>query len=65
MELEDAEVIGTVAVLQSEGRRYILRVPKKGSKEKLVELAEKNASLVLTQDKEKINVGRKAVPSEP
>ncbi len=31
-----------------------IRVPKRGSREKLVELAEKNARLVLVQDKEKI-----------
>ena len=31
-----------------------LRVPKIGTKEKLVELAKKNAALVLSQDREKI-----------
>ena len=36
------------------GHRVYLRVPKIGAKEKLVELARKNAALVLSQDKEKI-----------
>lgn len=36
------------------GSRVYIRVPKKGSKEKLVELAAKNAALVLSQDREKI-----------
>ncbi|MDE6661950.1 MAG: excinuclease ABC subunit UvrC [Lachnospiraceae bacterium] len=36
------------------GSRVYLRVPKKGSKEKLVELAAQNAKLVLSQDKERI-----------
>lgn len=36
------------------GSRVYLRVPQKGSKEKLVELAEQNAQLILSRDKEKI-----------
>ena len=36
------------------GQRVYIRVPKKGSKERLVELAKRNASLVLRQDKERI-----------
>ena len=36
------------------GRRVYIRIPQKGMKEQLVELAAKNASLVLNQDKEKI-----------
>ena len=36
------------------GRRVYIRIPQKGMKETLVELAAKNASLVLNQDKEKI-----------
>ena len=36
------------------GRRVYIRIPQKGMKEKLVELAAKNALLVLNQDKEKI-----------
>ena len=36
------------------GQKVRVIVPKKGEKERLVELAEKNAALVLSQDKEKI-----------
>ncbi len=36
------------------GARVYLRIPQKGMKEKLVELAAKNAQLVLDQDREKI-----------
>lgn len=36
------------------GKKVIIRIPQKGMKEKLVELAGKNAQLVLSQDKEKI-----------
>lgn len=36
------------------GQRVYLRVPQKGQKEKMVELARKNAELVLCQDKDKI-----------
>ncbi|MCI8639529.1 MAG: excinuclease ABC subunit UvrC [Coprococcus sp.] len=36
------------------GRRVRLRVPKKGEKEKLVELAAKNAQMVLSKDKERL-----------
>ena len=36
------------------GRKVTIRIPQKGLKEKLVELAAKNADLVLSQDKEKI-----------
>lgn len=36
------------------GSRVYLRVPKKGAKEKLVELAAQNAGLILSQDKERI-----------
>ena len=36
------------------GQRVRLRVPRRGTKEKLVELAAKNAQLVLSQDKERI-----------
>lgn len=35
-------------------RKVYIRIPQKGMKEKLVELAEKNAKLVLSQDKERI-----------
>ncbi len=36
------------------GRKVSIKVPQRGMKEKLVELAEKNAKLVLAQDKERI-----------
>ena len=36
------------------GQKVRLTVPKKGDKERLIELAERNAALVLTQDRERI-----------
>ena len=36
------------------GKRVYIRVPQKGTKEKLVEMAEENAALVLTRDRERI-----------
>ena len=36
------------------GGKVTIRVPKKGTKEKLVELAANNASLVLSKDKERL-----------
>lgn len=39
---------------EKRGRKVTIRIPQKGLKEKLVELAGKNAQLVLNQDKEKI-----------
>ena len=52
-EIEDKEVIEEWLSKRRGGRVY-LRVPKKGTKEKLVELAAQNARMVLTQDSEKI-----------
>lgn len=52
-EIEDTEVLEKWLSARKGSRVYI-RVPKKGSKEKLVELAAKNAALVLRQDREKI-----------
>lgn len=52
-EIEDAELIGEW-LSGRKGQKVRIRVPKKGSKEKLVELAQKNAQMVLTQDKERI-----------
>lgn len=52
-EIEDAEVIAQW-LSQKKGQKVYVRVPKIGQKEKLVELAAKNAHLVLSQDKEKI-----------
>lgn len=39
---------------EKRGQKVYIKVPQKGEKEKLVELAEKNASLVLQQDSEKL-----------
>ena len=36
------------------GQKTYIQIPRKGMKEKLVELASKNAGLILTQDKERI-----------
>lgn len=52
-EIEDGALIEEWLGSRRGGRVYI-RVPKKGTKEKLVELAAKNAQMVLTQDREKI-----------
>ena len=52
-ELEDAEVI-TSFLTARRGQKVRFVVPKMGEKERLVELAEKNAKMVLSQDKEKI-----------
>lgn len=52
-ELEERELIETWLTSKRGGRVY-LRVPKIGTKEKLVELAYQNAKLVLSQDKERI-----------
>ncbi len=52
-EIEDMEVIEKWLTGRKGGRVY-LKVPRIGSKEKLVELAAKNAMLVLSQDKERI-----------
>ncbi len=51
--------IGDVALIEKwlserRGGRTYIRVPKIGTKEKLVDLAAQNARLVLTQDKEKL-----------
>ena len=51
--LEDEAVIGEW-LSAKRGQKVRLVVPQKGQKERLVELAEKNAALVLSQDKEKI-----------
>ena len=51
--IEDMELVEKW-LSTKKGARVHLRVPLKGSKEKLVELAEKNAALVLSQDRERI-----------
>ena len=52
-ETEDAELIEKW-LSERKGSRVYLKVPKIGSKEKLVELAAQNAKLVLSQDREKL-----------
>ncbi len=50
---EDEELL-TEWLTAKRGQRVYLKVPQKGEKERLVELARKNAELVLNQDIEKI-----------
>ncbi|CBK73234.1 excinuclease ABC, C subunit [Butyrivibrio fibrisolvens 16/4] len=52
-DLEEAELIENW-LTNKKGARVYLRTPKRGAKEKLVELAAKNAQMVLDQDREKI-----------
>lgn len=52
-EVEDQEVIEEWLSARR-GHKVHLRVPKRGSKEKLVELAAKNAKMVLDTDKERL-----------
>lgn len=51
--LEDEEIISKW-LSGKRGQKVKIVVPHKGDKERLVELAEKNAAMVLTQDREKI-----------
>lgn len=52
-EIEDAAIIEEW-LSGKKGQRVHIRVPKKGTKEKMVELAAQNAQLVLSQDRERI-----------
>jgi excinuclease ABC subunit C len=52
-EVEEHELLEEWLTKKREHRVYI-RVPKKGEKEKLVELARKNAELILNTDKERL-----------
>lgn len=52
-EIEDQEVVEEW-LTKKRGHKVHIRVPKKGSKEKLVELAGKNAAMVLHTDKERL-----------
>jgi excinuclease ABC subunit C len=52
-EIEDVDILEQW-LTKRKGSRVYIRVPKIGTKEKLVELAAKNAGLVLSQDKERI-----------
>ena len=51
--VEDMELIEEW-LTKRRGHRVYLRIPRKGTKEKLVELAGKNAKLVLSKDKERL-----------
>ncbi|MBO5573665.1 MAG: excinuclease ABC subunit UvrC [Clostridium sp.] len=53
LEIEDADVVEKF-LTGRRGQRVRIVVPKKGQKEKLVELAKKNADMVLSQDRDKI-----------
>ena len=52
-EIEDQDIIEEW-LEKKRGSKVYLRIPRRGMKEKLVELAKKNAELVLSQDKERI-----------
>lgn len=52
-EIEENEVISQW-LGKKKGQKVYIQVPKKGEKERLIELAAKNASLVLQQDSEKL-----------
>ena len=52
-EIEDGEIIEDWMTARRKQRDHI-RVPKKGTKEKLVELAKENAWMVLSKDRERI-----------
>lgn len=52
-EIEEQEVLADW-LGEKRGSKVYIRVPQKGMKEKLVELAQKNARMVLAQDREKI-----------
>ena len=51
--VEDQEVL-EAWLSERRGHKVHFRIPQKGSKEKLVELAAKNAALVLSTDKERL-----------
>ena len=52
-EIEDLELLEEW-LTQKKGYKVHIRIPKKGTKEKLVELARKNAAIVLNTDKERL-----------
>ena len=52
-EVEDRELLETWLTAKR-GQKVVLKIPKKGTKEKLVELAAENARLVLSKDKERL-----------
>ena len=52
-EVEDKELL-EAWLTSKRGQKVTLKVPKKGTKEKLIELARENAELVLSKDKERL-----------
>ena len=52
-EIDDIEIIEQW-LSKKRGNRVYIKIPKIGDKEKMVELATKNAALILSQDKERI-----------
>src|SRR5699024_8443460 len=52
-ELKDQEVLEEWQS-RRRGQKVHIRVPKKGTKEKLVEMAQKNAEIILRQDRERL-----------
>lgn len=52
-QVEEPEVIAEW-LSKRKGQKVYIRIPQKGNKERLVELAKKNAELVLSQDKERM-----------
>lgn len=52
-EIEDVELLEEW-MTQKRGHRVRIQIPKKGTKEKLVELARKNAAMILNTDKERL-----------
>ena len=52
-EIEDAKLLEEW-LTQKRGHKVHIQIPKKGTKEKLVELARKNAAIVLNTDKERL-----------
>ena len=52
-EIEDHELV-EAWLTQKRGQKVSVRVPKKGTKEKLVEMARENAEIVLRQDRDRI-----------
>lgn len=52
-EVEDQELL-EAWLTSKRGQKVTLKVPKKGAKEKLIELAGENARLVLTRDRERL-----------
>ena len=57
-EIKDRELIETW-LTSKRGQKVTVKVPKKGTKEKLVELASDNAKLVLSKDKERMRKRRR------